>query len=88
MASPVTLRLDKAIRRRIANVARQKKISPSRVMREAIEAGIREHERALTPYELVADLIGSVDTGDSTLSENIGRKVAKMLQDRHYGRVR
>lgn len=60
MASPVTLRLDKDTRQRVARIARWRRVSVSAVIREAIETWVEEP--TVTPYELVADLIG-VETG-------------------------
>jgi predicted DNA-binding protein len=73
MASPVSLRLDKETRRRVAQVARLRSIPPSQVMREAIMTTVAERP-APTPYELMADLIGTARGGDRKRSEGIGRK--------------
>lgn len=81
MASPVSLRLDKATRRRVEQVARQKRIPPSQLMREAIMSTVAA-QPAPTPYELMADLIGTARGGDPKLSENIGLKVKEMLRKR------
>jgi Arc/MetJ-type ribon-helix-helix transcriptional regulator len=52
MPSPVTLRVDKETRRRIARIARRKQVSASEVIRQAIETWIEEQEPAGSPYEM------------------------------------
>jgi predicted transcriptional regulator len=42
--SPVTLRVDKETRQRIARIARRKQLSASEVIRQAIETWIEEQE--------------------------------------------
>jgi hypothetical protein len=50
-------------------------------MREAIMSTVAA-QPAPTPYELMADLIGTARGGDPKLSENIGLKVKEMLRKR------
>jgi predicted transcriptional regulator len=50
MTSPLTLRVDKETRLRIARIARRKQVSASEVIRQAIEAWIEEQEPAGSPY--------------------------------------
>jgi len=57
MASPLTLRLDEKTRKRIARIARRKRLSTSEVVRQAIEAWAERHEPVASPYEVVKDLI-------------------------------
>ena len=82
MASPLTLRLDEETRRRVARIAQRKRTTTSKVIREAITALVEREDKRLTPYELVADLIGSVHGGDPKLSENMGRKYTAALKAR------
>jgi hypothetical protein len=49
MPSPVTLRVDKETRLRIARIARRKQVSASEVIRQAIETWIEEQEPAGSP---------------------------------------
>jgi Arc/MetJ-type ribon-helix-helix transcriptional regulator len=82
MDSPVTLRLDRATRARIARIARQKRVSASEVIREAIETWMEAHETAAAPYESAADLIGVVRGGNSRRSTATGRQLKELLKDR------
>jgi Arc/MetJ-type ribon-helix-helix transcriptional regulator len=82
MDSPVTLRLDKATRARIARIARQKHVSASEVIREAIEAWVDGHEATVAPYENAADLIGVVRGGNSGRSTATGRQLKELLKGR------
>jgi Arc/MetJ-type ribon-helix-helix transcriptional regulator len=81
MASPVSVRLDKATRSKIAALARRKRQSQSGVIREAVNA-LYQRETNASPFEAVRDLIGVVHGGDPTRSENAGRKFREYLRKR------
>ena len=83
MTSPVAIRLDEATRQRIARIARSKRKTASQVMREAIETGLQEQERApAPPYQFMAGLIGVVHSGDPQGSTDMGRKFTELLKNR------
>ena len=82
MDSPVTLRLDKGTRQQIARIAREKQVSASEVIRKAIEAWVKEHEAARTPYDSVADLLGVVHGGNPKRSAKTGRQFKELLKNR------
>lgn len=82
MASPITLRLDEETRRRVARIAKRKQTTTASVLREAVKIWVEQEERALTPYELIKDLIGTVHGGDPGRSERGGRWIAEMLKAR------
>jgi len=82
MASPVSLRLGEETRRRVARIARRKKVSPSAFMRQAIEMMAEQEELQHSPYHHMKDLIGVVNSGNPRNSQNIGRKFAKFLKER------
>jgi predicted DNA-binding protein len=86
MESPVTLRLDKHTRERVASIAKEKRITASEVIREAIDAWVTRHELAAAPYETAADLVGIVHGGDSKRSSGTGRQLTKMLKARRNKR--
>ena len=81
MDSPVTLRLDKETRERIGRIAERKRVSASEVIREAIEAFMKQHEVA-APYERAADLMGVVHGGDPKRSQQTGRRFAELVRNR------
>jgi predicted DNA-binding protein len=81
MPSPVTLRVDKETRQRIARIARRKQVSASEVIRQAIETWIEEQE-AGSPYEMVSDLIGIVHGGNRKRSAGGGRQFVTLLKSR------
>jgi len=56
MPSPVTLRVDKETRLRIARIARRKQVSASEVIRQAIETWIEEQEPVGSPYEMACNV--------------------------------
>src|SRR2546421_7761219 len=80
MPSPVTLRVDKETRQRIARIARRKQVSASEVIRQAIETWIEEQEPTGSPYEMVSDLIGIVHGGNRKRSAGAGRQVPGLLK--------
>jgi Arc/MetJ-type ribon-helix-helix transcriptional regulator len=82
MDSPVTLRLDKETRHRIARIAGDKRVSASEVIREAIQAWVEEHEATTAPYDSIADLIGVVHGKNPKRSTGTGRQFKKILKDR------
>lgn len=82
MPSPVTLRLDKETRLRIARIARRRRVSSSQVIREAIESLVDREEAVARPHEAIADLIGVVHGGDPGLSKDMGRRLTESLRQR------
>ncbi len=82
MASPLTVRLDASIRKRIDRIARRKKLSTSAAVRQALMAWAEHEEPGPSLYEQMRDFIGVVHGGDPKRSTDIGRKVAKMLKSR------
>ena len=82
MDSPVTLRLDKGTRDRIASIAREKRVTASDVIREAIAAWVAEHETIAAPYDSAVDLIGVVHGGNPNRSTQAGRQLKELLKSR------
>ena len=82
MASPLTFRLDSETRRRIARLARHKRMSTSEVIRQAVAAWADREEPVTSPYEAMRDLIGVVHGGDPGRSESTGRRFAALLKER------
>ena len=77
----MTIRIDDQTRARVARAARRRGRTASEALRHLIDTWLEEEEAEGTPYERVADLIGSVE-GPGDLSENGGRRVADMLKAR------
>ena len=82
MASPVTLRLDPDLRKRVARIAKRKRCTTSAALREAIASWVAREEETGSVYDSIKDLIGNVRGGDPKLSEDTGRKFAEMLRAR------
>lgn len=80
MSSPLTLRLEKKTRQRIARIASRKRISTSEVIRQAIEAWVERQEPITAPYEAMADLIGVVNGGKAGRSAETGRRFRELLK--------
>jgi len=84
----MAVRIDKATRDRVARVARRRGQPTSEAIRQAIESWVEEQEAELTPFDRVAELVGSVD-GPGNLSSDGGRRVAEGLKaDRDKKRSR
>ena len=79
MASPITLRLDPELRRRVDRIARRKRTTTSSVLREAISTWLQREDSSESLYDRVADLIGSVRGGDPGRST---RKLSEVLKAR------
>ncbi len=86
---PTSVRLDAETERAVERLAREKKSTKSRVIREAIlaEAARGEHKvQGKSPYERIAHLIGVEVGGPRNLSERTGRRVASLLRKRERAR--
>jgi predicted DNA-binding protein len=82
MASPLTLRLEKKTRQRIARIASRRQMSTSEAIREAIEAWVEQQEPTAAPYEGMADLIGIVDGREPGRSAKTGLRFRELLKSR------
>jgi predicted DNA-binding protein len=82
MPSPLTLRLEKKTRQRIARMAKRRQISTSELIRQAIEAWVERQEPIAAPYEAMADLIGVVNGGNPLRSAETGRGFREILKGR------
>jgi hypothetical protein len=79
----LNVRIDPQTAAFLEQVARETGLSKSEVVRRAL-ATLR-HKRVRTrkpaPFELMAHLIGSWDSGGMNLSERTGERFARMLQE-------
>jgi hypothetical protein len=86
---PLSVRLDGKTETLVGRLARKRRQTKSEVVRDAIgvlakqEAGADGRKR---PYDLVAHLIGCVDSGGARLSENTGEKFARLLREKAHAR--
>jgi CRISPR/Cas system-associated endonuclease Cas3-HD len=79
----VSVRLDAKTESLIGWLARKRRQTKSEVIRDAIGVLAKQEEKSTEkkrPYDLVAHLIGCVDSGGANLSQNTGEKFAKLLQ--------
>lgn len=80
---PVTLRLDRAVRLRLARIARRKGTTPSELMRDAIERWVAAEEgEARSLHEAIADLVGCTRGGVPGRSAGGGRALSERLRAR------
>jgi Arc/MetJ-type ribon-helix-helix transcriptional regulator len=82
MASPITLRLDPEMRRRVTRIARRKRTTTSEVLRQAIATWVEREEGTGSVHDSIKDLIGNVRGADPTLSTDTGRRFTELLRAR------
>ena len=83
---PTSVRLDAETESLLRRLARQKRLTKSAVIREAVASFARREEAARprkTPYEAAAHLIGSIKGLPPDLSERTGDRFYKMLVQQH-----
>jgi Arc/MetJ-type ribon-helix-helix transcriptional regulator len=86
---PVSVRLDAKTESLIDRLARKRRQTKSEVIRDAIGVLADQEDKGAKkkrPYDLVAHLIGCVDSGGANLSQNTGEKFAKLLRERARAR--
>ena len=87
---PVSVRLNAKTESLIDRLARKRRQTKSEVIRDAIGVLAKQEEKSTEkkrPYDLVAHLIGCMDSGGANLSQNTGEKFAKLLRERARARV-
>ncbi len=79
---PTSVRLDAKTERVLERLARQRRMTKSAVIREAIHIVADKEERtgSASPYEAVKDLIGCVSGGPPDLSERTGERFREILK--------
>lgn len=82
MAGMFSIRLDDKTRRTIARIARARGRSQSEIVREAIQAFVKDDPSEVRPYDQWKDVIGIVKGLPSDLSERTGEKFTRMLLER------
>ncbi len=73
----------------VERLARKRRQSKSEVIRDVIGVLAKQEEKSgekKRPYDLVAHLIGCVDSAGANLSQNTGEKFAKLLREKAYAR--
>jgi len=86
---PLSVRLDGKTESLVKRLARRRRQSKSEVIRDAIGVLADQEEKGLEkrrPYDLIAHLLGCVDSGGANLSQNTGEKFSKLLRDKANGR--
>ena len=85
----LSVRLDAKTDSLIGRLARRRRQSKSEVIRDAIGVLAKQEEKGTEkkrPYDLVAHLIGCVDSGGANLSQNTGEKFSKLLREKANAR--
>jgi len=79
----LNVRIDPETAAFLERFARESGLTKSEVVRQALATLRERHPNATarTPYELIAHLIGSGDSGGMRLSERTGERFARMLQE-------
>jgi len=88
MAGVISIRLDDKTRRTIARIAQVKGRSQSEIVRQAIQAFVRDDTSTVRPYDQWKDVIGIVKGLSSDLSERTGERFTRMLLEDRKRRSR
>lgn len=85
---PTSVRLDAKTERMVERLARERGITKSAVIRDAIANAAKKQpqEGSMRPYDRVKHLIGSVSGLPPNLSENTHEKVRQILLTRKRAR--
>lgn len=85
---PMSVRLDPKTDRAIARLAKQRGQTKSEVVREAIGVLTQQTKTGeqKQPYDLIAHLIGCVDSGGARLSESTGERFATLVRETAHAR--
>jgi hypothetical protein len=83
----MTIRVDRAFRRRLHAAAARRRVTPSAAARAALEGGVQAEERQAQarPFDALADLIGSVRGGDRGRSSRGREWIGGPLRSRRAG---
>lgn len=82
---PMSVRLDAKTEQLVERLARKRRQTKSEVVREAIGVLAQQTEawgQAKRPYDLMAHLIGCVNSGGARLSEKTGEQFANLLREK------
>jgi len=85
----LSVRLDAKTESLIGRLARKRQQTKSEVIRDAIGVLAKQAEKGneqKRTYDLVAHLIGCVDSGGANLSQNTGEKFSKLLREKARAR--
>jgi hypothetical protein len=79
----LNIRIDAETAAFLDRIARERGLTKSEVVRQALATLRKKDARPsrATPYERMAHLIGSWDSGGMNLSERTGERFARMLQE-------
>ena len=86
---PLSVRMDARTESLLGRLARKRRQTKSEVIRDAIGVLAKQEEKDTgkkRPYDLVAHLIGCVDSGGANLSRNTGEKFSKLLREKANAR--
>jgi hypothetical protein len=83
----MTLRVAPPVRKRLAAAARRRGRTESDLAREALESWLdgQEARAGATPFDAIADLVGSVRGRDPRRSVRGARAIAALVQSRARG---
>jgi predicted DNA-binding protein len=77
---PFSVRLDEELQRKVGSLAKKRGIRPSQLVREALQEYVGRELSQGTPYELAKELIGSLHSGEGTLSETKGAALSEVIR--------
>jgi len=78
----LSVRLDAGRRRAIARVAKARNVTPSDVVRSAVDALLERASVSVRPYDVWKRVLGKAEGLPPDLSENTGKKFTELLLKR------
>jgi predicted DNA-binding protein len=84
----LSVRLDEKTKRQLSRYARERGVSQSEIVREAIDALLNRPAKGMTLYDRMKDVIGTVHSGRGDLSQNTGDQFYEiLLEKKRQGRL-
>ena len=79
----LTVRLPAQVEKELNDFCKQKRLSKSQVVKEALAMYIKNDPAALNPYELGADLFGQEGSGQADSSTTYKKRLKKALDEKY-----
>jgi len=78
-----SVRLNKELEQKIDSIAKQKEISRSEVIREALNEYVVNHNISTRPYEIGKTWFGARGSGESDRSVTFKSRIKSRLREKH-----
>ncbi len=79
----ISVRLTEELERKLDRIARDKNVSKSKIVKEALESYLEKDDGKPTAYELGKDLFGKHGSGLKNLSRDHKKIFVEILREKH-----